>query len=114
MRNHRAIFRIVNVADKGHPVPDIFKYTDYRRFLKDSYEDLRTHEKKYSYRYIAQEAHLNSSGFLGDVFAGNRNLTQSQAINLATVLHLKKDERGYFLNLVGFNQAKHLEDKNHH
>ena len=54
---------------------DLFKYLDYRHFLKDHYREQK--EKKgsvFSFRSFARQAGLRSPNFLQLVMEGKRNL----------------------------------------
>jgi uncharacterized protein (TIGR02147 family) len=44
--------------------PDIFKYLDYRKYLKDFYEYMKGRDPKFSYRVFAKTAKLNSENYL--------------------------------------------------
>ncbi|MBL8028776.1 MAG: TIGR02147 family protein [Fibrobacteres bacterium] len=91
---------------------DIFRYNNYRQFLKDFYEEQKALDKKYSHRFFADKIGLNSTGFFSDVLKGKRNLTPALILKFANALKLKNDEQDYFENLVHFNQAGTHEEKN--
>lgn len=92
-------------------MPNIFDYTDYRLFLRDYYESCKKSNPKYSHRYFAQKAQINSTGFFSNVLTGKRNLTTRMALRFAAVLKLKKDESDYFQNMVCYCQAKTVEER---
>ena len=69
-------------------MPDLFSYSDYRRFLKDYYAAKKAQDPKFSHRYFS--------------------------LKVVKALKLKKDEEEYFISLVEFNQAKSVEEKNRH
>lgn len=93
-------------------MPNIFAYTDYRRFLKDFYDDRKARDTRFSHRYISRKIGYKSTAFLSEVISGKKNLTGAVQMRLAAVLGLKRDEEEYFLNLVGFNQAKSADERN--
>jgi uncharacterized protein (TIGR02147 family) len=93
---------------------NIFQYANYRQFLVDFYKTQKTKDKKYSHRYFSNKIGLNSTGFFSDVLHGKRNLTTTLILKFARVLELKCDEQDYFENLVNFNQAETIEEKNNY
>lgn len=93
---------------------DLYTYTDYRKFLKDYYEAEKARDPKFSHRYFTQKVGFSSSGYFSDVLTGKKNLSLAFTLRFAKALKLKKDEEEYFINLVGFNQSKTLEEKNRH
>jgi uncharacterized protein (TIGR02147 family) len=95
------------------PYPSVFDYSDYRRFLRDSYEARKRTDPKFSHRYFSQKAGIRSSGFFANVLSGKRNLTTASILRFASALKLKKDESDYFQNMVGYCQAKTVEERAH-
>jgi uncharacterized protein (TIGR02147 family) len=93
-------------------MPDIFSYTDYRKFLKDYYEEQKAKDAKFSHRYFTMKVGFSSSGYFSDVLSGKKNLSGAFMLKFAKALKMGKEEEEYFLNLVCFNQAKTLEEKN--
>src|SRR5258706_2599512 len=92
--------------------PDIYTYTDYRKFLADYYREQKARDPKFSNRYFSQKIGYNSSGFFSDVLSGKKNLTGPVLLKLARALKLKKGEEEYFINLVNFNQARTIDERN--
>jgi uncharacterized protein (TIGR02147 family) len=93
-------------------MPDLFAYTDYRKFLKDHYEEQKAKDAKFSHRYFTMKVGFSSSGYFSDVLSGKKNLSGAFMLKFAKALKLSKEEEEYFLNLISFNQAKTLEEKN--
>ncbi|MDB5047591.1 MAG: hypothetical protein JWO30_662 [Fibrobacteres bacterium] len=93
-------------------MPDLFAYIDYRKFLKDYYEEQKAKDAKFSHRYFTMKVGFSSSGYFSDVLSGKKNLSGAFMMKFAKALKLSKEEEEYFLNLVSFNQAKTLEEKN--
>jgi uncharacterized protein (TIGR02147 family) len=93
-------------------MPDISTYTDYRQFLKDYYEEMKSKNPGFSYLAFAQKAGLNSKGFLYNVISGKRTLSRSNILGFIQAMKLDKYEADYFENLVAFNQAKNLKERN--
>jgi uncharacterized protein (TIGR02147 family) len=92
---------------------DTFSYSDYRLLLKDLYEDRKSRDPKFSYRYIALHAGFTSAGFFSQVLSGKSNISLRTAVSLGKVFKLVGAELEYFENLVNLNQAKTQTDKQH-
>jgi len=91
----------------------IYDYSDYRRYLKEYYESHKAVNPSFSYRYLAQKAGINSAPFFKFIFEGKRNLTKATILKTCIALKLSDREAEYFENLVFFNQAKTISEKNH-
>ena len=91
----------------------IYDYSDYRQFIKDYYETNKVKNSSFSYRYLSQKAGINSSAFFKFIIEGKRNLTKQTIIKTSIALKLNEKEAEYFENLVFFNQAKTLKEKNY-
>jgi uncharacterized protein (TIGR02147 family) len=89
----------------------IFEFIDYRKYLAEFYQEKKDTTQYFSYRYFAQKIGVNSPSFLKNVIEGKRNLTSNMAERFAKVLELNDKEKVYFLNLVAFNQAKSMSEK---
>jgi uncharacterized protein (TIGR02147 family) len=95
------------VADRA-PI-DIFKYLDYRKFLADYYRSRKP--SGFSYRVFSRRAGVSSPNYLKLVIQGERNLTASMAVRFAKACNLQDESADYFANLVRFNQAKTLAER---
>lgn len=95
-------------------MPDISRYTDYRKFLKDYYKAAKHKNRGFSYKVFSSKAGLTSKGFLFNAISGKRTLSRSNILGLIQALKLNKYEADYFENLVAFNQAKNLNERNHY
>jgi uncharacterized protein (TIGR02147 family) len=93
-------------------MPNIFDYTDYRKFLQDYYDEAHKTNPRFSHRYFAMKAGFTSTGLFSNILSGRRNLTGCLILKFSKALKLKKKEGAYFENLVFFNQAKSFEEKN--
>lgn len=92
---------------------DIFEYADYRRYIQDYQLAKSRLNSAFSFRYLAQKAGINSSSFFTQIVKGKRNLTKQTIYKTCIALNLDDMEAEYFENLVFFNQAKTIKDKNH-
>jgi len=91
----------------------VFEYSDYRHYLRDYYEAMKARNGALSYRYLSQKAGINSSAFFPQVIDGSRNLTKQSLLKVCRALDLQGPEAEFFENLVFFNQARTVEEKNH-
>jgi uncharacterized protein (TIGR02147 family) len=89
----------------------VFEYIDYRRFLKDFYDDAKKTRKYFSYRFFALRAGVNAPILLKMVIDGKRNLSSKTIDKFIKGVGLKEKEAVFFRNLVRFNQAKSSLEK---
>jgi len=93
---------------------DVFRYFEYRAFLRDAYRNLKERQPGFSFRWFARRAGMTSPNFLKLVIDGKRNLTASSTERFATALELTSSETAFFRELVGFGQARSAAEKNRH
>lgn len=91
----------------------VYDFMDFRAFLKAFYEEKNQQDKKYSHRYFASKAGVNSSGFFASVLSGKRNLTSTMTLRFSKALGLSPKEEEFFEVLVSFNQARTYPEKEH-
>jgi uncharacterized protein (TIGR02147 family) len=89
----------------------IYRYDDYRLFLKDRFESRRTDDPSYSHRKFARLAGFSNPGFLNDVIKGRRKLSADATEKMIKGFGLNPNEADFFRLLVGYGQAKRAEDK---
>lgn len=92
-------------------MPDIFTYTDYRKYLADAWTERKSRDKRFSHRFIALRAGFASSGFFSKILSGSVNLSPSGALKLAEIFRLNQHETRFFEVLVLFDQAKTHEER---
>jgi uncharacterized protein (TIGR02147 family) len=97
---------------KKIPILNVFEYTNYRKFLEDYYDKKKAVSPHFSHRIFAIRAGYNSSGLLKDVIAGRTSIHGELIRKFIRGLALKRLEGRYFENLVRFNQARKLSEKN--
>lgn len=93
-------------------VPDIFNYTNYRLYLQDFYAYQKKLDPKFSLRSFAQKANFPSHGLLNFLMEGKRNLSKKTLVKIMLAIGFNKEQSIYFENLVFFNQASTLDEKN--
>jgi len=91
----------------------VFDSSDYREYLREHYNALKARNPLLSYRWLSAKAGINSSAFFPQIIEGKRNLTKVSLLKVVKALELTGPEAEYFENLVFFNQAGTLEEKNH-
>lgn len=91
---------------------DVFDYSNYRKFLCDYQHMKNALSPAFSFRYYAKKARINSSSFYPQIIKGNRNLTKNTIIKTCIAFNLNDQQAEYFENLVFFNQAKTIKEKN--
>lgn len=94
-------------------MPDLYTYTDYRKFLSDAWMERKAQDSRFSHRFIAQRAGFASSAFFSRILSGDVNLTPSGALRLAEVFHLGHQETRYFELLVLLDQARSQDERVH-
>ncbi len=92
--------------------PNLLLYSDYRVFLREYYETHKAADPNFSFRYLSLRAGINSSAFYKYIIEGKRNLTKATLLKTCLALKLKDKDAEYFENLVFFNQAKTIKEKN--
>lgn len=94
-------------------MPDIFKYLDYRRYLKDYYRAKKEQKgSTFSYRAFSKQAGFSAPNFLQLVMEGKRNLSDDGTLRFTKGLKLNREEARFFKHLVHFNQAKTDQERN--
>src|SRR3954468_13150182 len=93
------------------PTPSVFAYTDYRRYLREYYAWAKTHQRGFSHRAFMAKTGMSGPNYFKRVMEGAHNLTENSIPKFSAALGLTEPEAEYFKNLVYFNQAGTLEDK---
>jgi uncharacterized protein (TIGR02147 family) len=95
-------------------MPNIFNYIDYREFLEEFYHEQKSQNKAFSYQYFANKAGFKSKSFIKLVIDGKKNLTSDSIEKLNNVLKLNEKSFSYFKDLISFNQAKAVQERNYY
>jgi len=98
----------VDAAESVH----IFRYLDYRAFLRDFYRHEKAKSRTFSHRMFSRRAGLRSSNYLNLVMKGERDLSSEMATRFARGCALRKVEADYFCELVAFGQARTADERN--
>jgi uncharacterized protein (TIGR02147 family) len=92
-------------------MPSIYKYVNYREFLRDLFIEQKQQMKPVTHRAILKKMGVSSTGFLSNVIAGKKNLSSQQSSRLSRILGLASREQRYFSLMASYTQAKALEEK---
>ncbi|HQF54943.1 MAG TPA: TIGR02147 family protein [Fibrobacteria bacterium] len=95
-------------------MPDIYDYTDYRKYLSELYAARKANNRAFSYRMIAQKAGLASPSFIGKIFSGIANISHSTLMRLVDVFELVGPDAEYFELMVHFEGSRSEIDKSHY
>jgi len=87
-------------------VPNIFQYSDYRKYLADWLKEKKAGAHRFPYHRLAQRCGFTSKSYIHYLLNGKRNLSPASAEALARGLGLSRNESAYFRNLAAFNQAR--------
>ncbi len=94
--------------------PQILDYLDFRKFLLDLYQYLKTKNKQFNIAFIASEVGLRSLGHITWIFQGKRNISKKHLEGFVNTFGLDGAEANYFRHLVGFNQSTVASQKKKH
>jgi len=106
---NRLMEKLVSTEKIDNHRPEIFRYFDYRLFLKDYFEFLSKKDRKYSMRWIAQKAGLKSPQLLTMILKNERKLSTENAQLIAHALGFSEKEEEYLLILLELESASHKE-----
>jgi len=91
--------------------PVVFKFLDYKEYLKQYFESKKSTNRNYSYKIFARISGIGSDSLIKQVMTGRRNLTDVNAQKAAEACGLNKKEADYFCSLVAWNQCKDTKVK---
>lgn len=83
----------------------IYDYYDYRKFLKDFYDQGKAEHSYFSYRYMGQKVNMDP-GYLVKVVQGKWHIAEKSIPDFAKMCKLNEKESQYFETLVQFGKAK--------
>jgi uncharacterized protein (TIGR02147 family) len=84
----------------------VFSYTDYRKFLIDFFDSIKSEDPGVTHARICKETGIKSPGHLSLILHGKANISIELAERFSTFCKLKIRESRYFLTMVQFNQEK--------
>jgi uncharacterized protein (TIGR02147 family) len=92
-------------------MPDIFTYTDFRKYLADYYNEQRAKSSSFSYRIFSEKIGYKSKDFIFRIINREKRISRSSAFKISSALGHTPEEGRYFENLVCFNQAKTASER---
>jgi uncharacterized protein (TIGR02147 family) len=95
----------------GALMPNIFTYSDYRKFLADFYREKKATTPSFSFQNFSRQAGFASKSFVFNVMKGNKNLSPASTVSLAEAMKLTKTEAAYFEKLVSMCQADTYKER---
>lgn len=90
-------------------VEHLFDYDDFRKFLKDYFEEQKKMRAVFSHRFFAAKAGFSSSSYCLNVIRGRFKLTPKSIEKIAKAMDLEPLQKNYFEALVKYNQAEQAE-----
>jgi len=91
---------------------DLYKYLDYRRFLRDWFQARKRANPRFSHRAFARRTGQRSPSTLSDVMEGRRNLTPNMIEVFCRAMALNAEQISFFTLLVHLEQAKTPDERN--
>lgn len=92
--------------------PDLYRYLDFRAFLRDWFAWRCEQDPKFSRRQFARLAGKRSPGLLTTVMEGERRLTPPMVRAFAGAMDLGAEESAFFSALVQLEQATTTQARN--
>jgi uncharacterized protein (TIGR02147 family) len=93
-------------------MPEIFHYSDYRKFLHDWFEEKKQENQAVSLRMIARLVGYKAPSYLSMVISGKINMSVDMCLKFCAFMKLTKKRCDYFQNLVLYgNASSHEEQK---
>jgi uncharacterized protein (TIGR02147 family) len=89
----------------------IYRYLDYRAFLKDALKERKGNNPHFSYRYISNYLNLKSPGFFNWVLQGKKRLPDPLVPRIAELFRLDKEESEYLSILVKYNHCARTDER---
>lgn len=94
--------------------PQIFNYTDYRKYLKDYYNFQKKSDSLFSFRIWSKQMGFTSSNYVKFIIDKKRHVGKNSIYKIITGLEIGKKESDYFSYLVFFAKAKTGVGKNYY
>jgi uncharacterized protein (TIGR02147 family) len=91
--------------------PSIFKYLDYRQYLKDFLAHKRETSPTFSLEQLGRRTGCLTKSHISLIVSGKRTLTTKRATALGLALGMSSKEIAYYHKLIQFNQSKDPTEK---
>jgi len=93
-------------------LPDLYRYLDYRAYLRDWFDARKAANPRFSHRAFARRVGQKSPSILADVISRRRNLTPPLVAAFSQALQLDAEAERFFADLVALDQATLPDDRN--
>lgn len=90
---------------------DLFDYLDYRKYLRDYFQEKKQSLPSWSYQQFAEQLGFKARDFAYRVIKGEKNLSPESILKLTRGLELDPVQTQYFDTLVKCNQSKILDEQ---
>lgn len=87
-------------------MPNIFEYTNFRKYLKDYFREQKAINPDFSHRYFVRKLGMTTSNYMLHIMNGVRNLPGNMSLRLTHFMGLNKKETYYFEAMVAYLQSK--------
>jgi uncharacterized protein (TIGR02147 family) len=84
----------------------VYRYTDFRLFIRDRYRFLKSLDRSMSYEKIGKLIGFSSPGFFTQIIQGKSRLPLPMVEKISCALKLNKKEAKYFALLVEYGQTE--------
>ncbi len=88
------------------PETDVFRYEDYRAYLRDRFAEMQMLHPGFSQRGLARKAGIANPGFFNEVIKGRRRLSPAAALKMAFGLDLPQEQKDFFCALIEFTETR--------
>ena len=93
---------------------NLFDYEDYRQYLGDFFEGKKEQNPSYSWQVFSDKAGFGNKSFVRRVIKKERSLSKTSAYKISQAIGHSKKEAEYFENLIFYNQAENLKERDHY
>lgn len=94
--------------------PNVYKFDQYREFIKEFLDYLKTTQKRFSLRQFTKASGFGSPSFFSSIISKKRNLGPDAIERVCTAFKMTKAEESFFEILVDFDQSKTEEERRTH
>lgn len=84
---------------------ELVSYFEYRNYLRDYYEERKSKDSFFSYRFMANRLDMDHS-LLIKIISGKRHISDSAIEQFCRFLKLSPKEQNYFTTLVAFEKSR--------
>ncbi len=101
----------VEALNTNDPPPSIFRYFDFREYLRQAYAAEKSRNPVFSHRFIARELGSRSPSFFNDILNGRQLPSMAQSRGFVRLFRMTRKEAEHFEDMVLYAQAKTEKEK---